>query len=82
MTTLVGRRVWHQGAVLRAGIVRAQRFNPDNCDVELDGPAGEMVTLPSICLLLTPSDALEACEEAENYWRRKAIDLREREDVS
>lgn len=79
MATLVGRKVWHQGALLRCGVVRSQRFDPDVCVVNVDG---EDVTLPTVCLLLTPSAALEACEDAENYWRRKAIDLRESEDVT
>lgn len=80
MASLVGRRVWHGGAVLRSGVVRKQTFNPDNCHVEIDGEQ-DIVTLPSVCLLLTAGDALEHCEDAENYWRRKAIELREREDV-
>lgn len=78
MATLVGRKVWHGGAALRCGIVRSQRFDPDISMVEIDGESA-LVPLPSVCLLLTPEAAIEHCEEAENYWRRKRIDLEERD---
>lgn len=77
MTTLVGRECWTTtGGVLRHGIVRVQRFDPDVCSVEFDGPLHEQHWVSSHALLLSVDDAIAECEEAENYWTQKAKELR------
>jgi hypothetical protein len=82
MASLVNRWCWMTArGLLQHGKIVEQRFEPNICRVLLDEPfAGEECWSPTSNLHLTHEEVISACEDAVDYWQRKAERLRAERD--
>jgi len=78
MATLVNRECWYTtSGILIHGRVVEQSFDPDICTILADD--GHRFGAPTILLALSLSEAIDRCDDNEEYWKYQANKLRSQE---
>ena len=80
MATLIGRECWHAGAVLSHGKVMKHSLEANAVVIQTGKAFDSPITVHSSQVLLTLDAAIDAVDDAIDYWTRKADDLRNQRD--